>query len=334
MAMRGMPKMEASIEKQVAGAERLLRVCGSLVAGERCLIVHDRVARPMVEILLEVSRCMAAAASAIEIPELAMHGTEPPAGTADRMCEAQLVLGLTAKSMAHTSARLRACQAGARYLSLPEYSPAMLGDDSLLADFVYEGARARRVADALTDSNSIRVTTAKGTDLIMSARGRVANCCPGYVSAPGELGSPPDIEANVSPIEALSAGVAVIDGSIPHPELGLLESDVRLEVREGRISRIDGPPETVAVLTRLFESVDRDKSRVLAECGIGLNPLAGLTGVMLTDEGAIGTMHLGFGSNSTVGGTNHVPFHLDFVMRSPTIKADNTVILRDGECLL
>jgi 2,5-dihydroxypyridine 5,6-dioxygenase len=326
--------VKSSADRQLAGAERLLSVCGNLSAGERCLIVFDRAAGSMVEILMRVAKSMGAMASAVEIAELSMHGSEPPESVAQQMCGAQLVLGLTAKSMAHTSARQRACLAGARYLSLPEYSPALLEDKSLLADFIGAGARARRVADKLSNADSIRITTAKGTDIVMSSRGRIANCCPGYVYGPGQMGSPPDIEANVSPVETSSTGVAVIDGSIPHPELGLLHEAIRLEVVEGKIARIDGPAGVVAVLNRLFDSVDSEKGRVLAECGIGLNPLADLTGIMLTDEGAIGTMHLGFGSNSTVGGENHVSFHLDFVMRSPTITADGFVILKNGECQL
>ena len=55
---------------------------------------------------------------------------------------------------------------------------------------------------------------------------------------------------------------------------------------------------------------------------------------MLTDEGALGTMHLGFGSNSTVGGLNNVSFHLDFVLRLPTISVDGVVIVDKGKVLL
>ena len=69
---------------------------------------------------------------------------------------------------------------------------------------------------------------------------------------------------------------------------------------------------------------------VLAECGVGLNPAATLTGVMLTDEGSLGTVHFGFGSNSTVGGINEIAFHVDFVCRAATMSVDGKVIIQKG----
>ena len=52
---------------------------------------------------------------------------------------------------------------------------------------------------------------------------------------------------------------------------------------------------------------------------------------MLTDEGASGTMHFGFGSNITVGGLNDVPFHLDFVLKNPSIFVDNNLVIKNGK---
>ena len=73
-----------------------------------------------------------------------------------------------------------------------------------------------------------------------------------------------------------------------------------------------------------------DKAYVLAECGIGLNPAARLTGHMLTDEGTLGSVHFGFGSNATVGGYNDVPFHIDCVIREATLWIDQSAVLVGG----
>ena len=77
--------------------------------------------------------------------------------------------------------------------------------------------------------------------------------------------------------------------------------------------------------------INNENAYILAECGIGLNPLASLTGKMLTDEGTLGCVHFGFGSNITVGGKNNVPFHLDFVIRRPTLEVDKNVLISNGE---
>ena len=70
---------------------------------------------------------------------------------------------------------------------------------------------------------------------------------------------------------------------------------------------------------------------MVAEFGIGLNPKAELKGSMLEDEGCLGTVHLGIGSNKTIGGMNDVPFHLDHIIRQATIQVDDETLIERGE---
>ena len=76
---------------------------------------------------------------------------------------------------------------------------------------------------------------------------------------------------------------------------------------------------------------ENKKRRIIAEFGVGFNPLALLTGKMLSDEGSIGTAHLGLGSNFTIGGKNEVDFHLDFVFKKPIIFVDNKIVWNQFE---
>lgn len=321
----------AAGEAQRAGAHRLLTECGCLKPAEKMTVVCDKTTRAVAHLVVGCAEALGAEVTSVETAPLSVHGQEPPATVADAMLGADLVLGLTAKSMAHTVARRSASDQGARYLSLPEYTLDLLADPSLQTDFREGGRRAQRIADLFTAGSRVRVTTLAGTDIGLDITGRVGNCCPGYVAAPGELGSPPDIEANVSPVETVSEGTVVVDGSIPYPSLGLLVRPLVLRVKGGRVIHMEGDADTVERLEQLFASADPRKTRVLAECGVGLNPRARLTGVMLTDEGAFGTMHFGFGSNATVGGTNDVAFHLDFVFRNATMTVDGTPVLAAGE---
>jgi leucyl aminopeptidase (aminopeptidase T) len=80
----------------------------------------------------------------------------------------------------------------------------------------------------------------------------------------------------------------------------------------------------------MFEGKD-SKKRILAEIGVGLNPIAKLTGTMLTDEGALGCVHFGFGSNYTTGGINRINFHLDFVIKEPSLFIDKKPIIINGK---
>jgi leucyl aminopeptidase (aminopeptidase T) len=109
---------------------------------------------------------------------------------------------------------------------------------------------------------------------------------------------------------------------------------VTLTVRDGKIVDFESSDrDLVATLRGLFARVGDDRAYVLAECGIGLNTEARLTGSMLTDEGAYGNVHFGFGSNATVGGKNKVPFHLDFVCKNASLDIDDTPLIRNGVLL-
>lgn len=313
------------------GAKLLLLNCGSLNSQETVSIIYDKTTQEVAKIVINEAKSITANVIAVETAPLNMHGEEPSEEAVKVMTSSNLCLGLTAKSMAHTKARQNASSNGCRYLSLPDYSLDLLKDKSLRANFQKQAEIAKRFADAFTKGNEVSVSTDLGTEIKLNIEGRVGNCCPGFVINPGELGSPPDIEANVSPLEDFSEGKVYVDGSIPYPSLGLLEEPVILTVRKGKITDIKTNSTIKRKLENLFETVGSDKVYVLAECGVGLNDLAELTGCMLTDEGTAGTMHFGFGSNSTVGGLNEVSFHLDFVFTNPTMKIDGQVFLNKGK---
>lgn len=318
----------------VEAADHLVRSCGSLRAGERVAVIADERTLEIARLVAERCAPLAAQVELRRVPLAAMHGTEPPPDAAAAMKRADLIFGLTHFSMAHTAARRDACAGGARYLSLPEYSLALLESPAVGVDYKSRAPLVRAVADAFTAGDFVHVTSPRGTDIRLDLRGRTGNFCPGFVEGPGELGSPPDIEANVSPVETYSEGTVVVDGSIPCAEIGLLREPVELDVRGGRIVAFRSrDAAVVATLERLFERVGSERAYVLAECGVGLNDAAQLTGIMLTDEGAAGTLHFGFGSNATVGGLNDVAFHLDFVFRDGAVAVDGTTIVDRGQVL-
>jgi len=326
-----MTDLMALVEK---GADHIVRHCGNLRADERALIVCDNHTRTLGELLLKAAQSRTGSTRLLEIEDLGMHGVEPPQVVADAMHDADVIYGITIRSMAHTQARGKACRNGSRYLSLADYTLELMGSEAVMVDYRVGAAKAKRVSDAFTDGTRVHVTTEAGTDIKLDIAGRIGNCCPGFVEGPGELGSPPDIEANVSPVETASTGIVVVDGSLPVPGFGLLSEPVIFHVADGGIVDFEGPASVIVPLKALFESFGTDKVYILAECGVGLNEKAELTGSMLTDEGALGTMHFGFGSNSTVGGTNDVAFHLDAVFRDASLKVDDQPILEKGKLII
>ena len=55
---------------------------------------------------------------------------------------------------------------------------------------------------------------------------------------------------------------------------------------------------------------------------------------MLTDEGAKGHIHFGFGSNFTVGGKNKVNFHVDLVTSDMDVYVDKKKIIQNKKFLI
>ena len=312
-------------------ADHLIGACGSAQPGEAVLIVYDPTTAEVAVLLHDAAERAWATVVLREIPVLGRHGQEPPPEIAAAMQAADLVIGLTRHSMAHTQARLAVAHNGARYLSLLDYSLGLLTDPAVLVDYAARRGLVQRFAGAFTHGQRVRVQTKADTDIRIEIGDRIGNACPGCVFGPGDLGSPPDIEANVSPLETGSNGVVVVDGSIPCPEIGLLRAPVTLRVQDGAIVDFNGPEDTIATLRSMFATIASHKAYILAECGVELNDQAKLTGAMLADEGAFGTMHFGFGSNATVGGRNDVPFHLDFVFHDATLSVDEEYLLIDGK---
>lgn len=312
------------------GALHLLAHAANVKSTDSVLLVFDKDTAALVRYFQSAARALNLQLSTAKTSVAANHGQEPDRPVAERMIGFDVVIALTAFSLAHSQARIDASAAGARFLSLPQYSESLLGHPMVRVDYQRIAPTVAKVSNLLTMGNVLTVTSRAGTNLTIDIQGRSGNNCPAFLTAPGDLGSPPDIEANVSPLETGSNGIAVIDGSITHPSIGLLRDPVFIEFDAGVATSFRTRDQmTSDSLKALFDGQDPAR-KVLAELGVGLNPDAVLTGVMLSDEGTLGSAHLGLGSNFYVGGLNRVDFHLDFVMKDVTVTVDGTDILRDG----
>ncbi|MCH7516003.1 MAG: aminopeptidase [Bacteroidetes bacterium] len=287
--------------------------------------MSDKKTSELGELFFEFSKKNNVVVEHFVIDELKIHGEEPPKNIADCMKRSNLILGLTKLSMAHSKARFVACSRGNRYLSLPDYSKEILMHKALRENFYEKGEKAKNLADKLTNSQSIKIISKNGTNLDLDVRNRKGNFAPGYVNDELLLGSPPDIEANIAPVENNSNGIVMVDGSIPFPDIGLLEKPVSLKINNGKITSISGEKPIQSKLENTFQKYG-PKSRILAELGIGFNHKAQLCGNMLIDEGSYGTIHLGFGSNLAFGGLNNINFHLDFVLYQQNLIIDGESI--------
>ena len=189
-----------------------------------------------------------------------------------------------------------------------------------------------RLGNSFTQGDTLRLTSPRGTDLRFSILNRRANVLTN-IPEPGELAPVPDIEVNVVPVEGTAVGKLVADASIPYLGIGILREPIICTVEGGFITAIEGG-EQAEVLEKDLKSHDDHNCYNVAELGVGLNPNARLTGVMLEDEGVLGTIHIGIGTNHTLGGKIVAPIHYDLLMWEPTIEIDGEIVQKSREILV
>lgn len=308
------------------GAKVLLEDCLALKPEEGILVVTDHNLAELAGFLATEAECRGAETTVISMKPRSAPGVEPPSPVARAMKASDVILMLTTFTLAPSLARAEAQDTGARILSLGGYNRGVLESKALRADF--QGIRpvVERVADRLTESSEAHVSAPSGTDLRMALGDRRAHALHNICHIPGTMGSPPDVEAYIAPMEGSAEGAIVLDGAINLPEFGLLEDPVELKVERGRVVEVSGREEARR-FEALLESYRDPEMYLVAELGIGLNPEAELVGDPLIDEGVHGTAHIALGLNYTYGGAiKEAKTHIDCVFKEP-------IITLDGEAL-
>ena len=316
------------------GAKILTDVCLYIKPHENILIVTDSNMADIAELLAMVAGERDAKVTITIMDPLPAPGMEPPKPVAAAMKEADAVMMLTTYTLTPSKAREEAQKAGARILSLGGYNYEILLSDALRADFLAHKPVVERVAQRLTQAEKALVVTPIGTNLNLRLGKRAAHASSNICHEPGTLGSPPDIEAYVAPIEDTAEGVVYLDGAICLKEFGLIREPIKLTIKRGRVVGIEGGEEANRFKDTL-EALDDPEMYRVAELGIGLNPEAMLVGDPLIDEGVLGTAHIALGLNFTYGGTiKDAKTHIDCVFKKPTIELDGKVLVKDGELFL
>jgi leucyl aminopeptidase (aminopeptidase T) len=252
------------------------------------------------------------------------HGEEPPADVRSAMEGATVIFAPTTFSLSHTQARQEATRRGIRMATMPGITEEVFRR-ALDVDYGELKRAGEWLAAQLSAASSCRVTSPGGTDLVVELSGRSGISDDGDLSAVGAFGNLPAGEAFIAPLETSGEGTIVFDGALGG--YGLLEEPVPVVLSEGRLVDTRG-----AVGEWLAATLDAggEHGRSLAELGIGTNPAARLTGNILEDEKALGTIHLAFGTSAGIGGVNRSSVHIDGLVLRPTLELDGRRLLEDG----
>jgi leucyl aminopeptidase (aminopeptidase T) len=319
--------VESSNELLSASAVAI-RDCMGARPGETILIVTDEPLRRIGYALHHAAKTLGHEVVLVEMLPRRSNGEEPPVHIANLMATMDVVLCPTSKSLTHTDARRRASAAGARVGTLPGVTEDIMVR-CMNADYTRIAERTQALCSLMETANIIRVQAPSGTDVTMPVTGRRALASSGLFHEKGAWGNLPTGEAYLAPLEGRSNGVIVVDGSMAG--IGMLSQPIRIVVKNGYAEEITGGAEADQLIA-LLEPHGRD-ARTVAEFGIGTNDRARLTGVILEDEKVMGTIHIAFGDNKSMGGTVRVASHLDGLVKEPTVWFDDRKIMERGQAV-
>jgi leucyl aminopeptidase (aminopeptidase T) len=210
-----------------------------------------------------------------------------------------------------------AARAGLRTGHGPGISDDMMTEGAMRVDFRKQADFGDHMVDRLAGAVRAHLTSPAGVDIWFTTKGRVFES--DVRIGPGTFGNLPNGEVRVAPVETEVQGTLVCDSTIG--DLGSVPSPVSIEVVEGRITSIKGEDSKLVERIKELTSID-DEASVVGELGIGINPAARVTGNMLEDEKAVGTVHVAFGNNIEMGGQNASRTHRDFHVLRPTLSIE------------
>ncbi len=307
-----------------------LRDCMSVKKSETLLVLTDDATAPIGAALFEQGKTLAQETTLVIMPEREVNGAEPPDAIANLMQQYDVVICPTRKSLTHTNARRNACKAGARVATMPGISEEVM-IRTLKADYHSIAERTRKLTAILDKTDLVRVTTALGTNISLPISGIRAISSTGLVTGKGSFGNLPSGESYLMPEEGKTQGVFVVDGSFAGVgKIG--EKPIRITVQDGFAVRIEGGSEA-RKLDEMLQPFGK-KGYNIAELGIGTNDQAIITGQILEDEKVMGTVHIALGNNLSMGGTCDIGIHVDGVFTSPTVYADDRLLMENGKLLL
>lgn len=289
---------------------------------EALLVVTDDQCLSVGELLKNTAEELGYHPNFIHMESLALDGAEPSPEVASAMCDADVAICATGKSLTHTNARINATKTGTRVITMPGITLDMMENGATGADY----RQVEKLTNVLTEklSHASTATILKNNHrLTLDISGRKGIASSGVFREPGTSGNFPSGEAFIAPLETGAEGTTVIDGSMV--SIGLLDTPLVAHFEKGKLHSLEG--EQAKNLKVLFETPENS---TIAELGIGTNEAARLTGLILEDEKIYGTVHVAFGTNTSFGGINKANLHYDGVILKPTLYLDDELILENG----
>ena len=314
-----------------------MRQALDLVPEDSVLVVGDEASGACPDAFVAAARDHGCRADIFRLPESDRPLTSLPDGMLDLLEGRDVIINAIAGRSDEIPFRLKWIHAiEARDLRMghsPGIVDSMMEGGALDVDYALMRRNAKHLIDLFRDADTVHITTAAGTDLVLGLAGRpfVSDA---HITDTERGVNLPCGELYCCPLEDRADGVLVVDGCFGSD--GNVPAPATLTCRGGRA--VDVASDDPALTARINELLDTDDgARTIAELGIGLNPGAGLHGNMLEDEKALRTAHIAFGSNKGMpGGRSRSSTHIDYLFHRPTMvvtRTDGSIarVMDDGD---
>ncbi|MBI2906200.1 MAG: aminopeptidase [Chloroflexi bacterium] len=311
----------------------IVDACIRLKPDEDLVVLADDYARPQA-----IAQAVAAAAKArgarvvyMVVPPKLNNAEEPRKTAAAAMRAADAIFGAGERvsvTSGHTNLNDELMGRGAR-----NYATLGLTEDYLrrpvsIDDVVEMKARSERIVELYNQADTVRLATPHGTDLTFSIEGRHGT----PLHPIRGIFVPDYAEAPVPPVEGTANGTLVYDGELDGWGYTLSRPLV-LKVAKGKVTDISGNPEDVDRLRRVV-SIDAEAGNI-GEFAIGTShTVPGRLSGTRYDCAILGTVHIGLGRNTLLGGKSMSSSHIDGIMTRPTVELDGKTIVADGKVLV
>jgi aminopeptidase len=315
-----------SDKRMSRAANTALSQCLAVQEGEKLLIVANPEYQRIGEALYSEGIKLGAETALLFYPKGTINGEEPPTLIASAMAKSDVVIAPTVASITHTTARRRACKAGARVATMPGITEDFFVR-GLSADYVELIDLTKRIHKLLDAAKVAHVTSPSGCNIVLDVR-NIAIVSDGNLKARGAFSNLPTGETELAPRTAKGILVADLCGEY-------ITEPTSLEIEKGHIVKFDGNA-SGRRFKRLIEKArakdGNDNSSFVAEFAIGTNKKAKISGTVLEDEKVFGTCHVAFGDNTSYpGGKNGSTQHIDVIVLKPTIALDGRTIMKNGK---
>lgn len=311
------------------GARVIVETCMGIKPNEKVLIITSRGTRRTTTLLSEEARALGADVTLVNVKVKEME-IEPPEEVSKKMLESDVILAVlpysTIQLFLHMNARRAATDAGARVGGVPYIKPNITHEDIHEITDLTE-----KLAEILTNGDEARISTKKGTDVVLSIKDRVSAPLRVKHVVPGAWGAVPEYaEAAIAPVEGTAQGTWIID--VFFEKVGPIKIPVNVLIDNGRAIKVEGGEEA-AKIRAIIEAADENGNNI-AELGIGTNHTLKHTTGTIGDKMMKGTAHLAIGKNINIGGQTFSKIHHDGVMDAVTIQIDGETIQKEGKFLI